>query len=121
MKNPETRPDDDVNPTARRLFGWVERPSAGPMIFWGIAALSAALVALDLVIHRHEYFHIAEGIGFYAIWGFGSFAFVVLMGWPLGRLLRRDEDYYGDAGGPPAGLDPALDPEGGGRADGDRV
>jgi hypothetical protein len=28
------------------------------------------------------------------------------MGWPLGHLLRRDENYYGDAGGPPHGVDP---------------
>ena len=24
----------------------------------------------------------------------------------LGHLLRRDENYYGDAGGPPEGIDP---------------
>jgi hypothetical protein len=30
----------------------------------------------------------------------------VIMGWPLGHLLRRAENYYGDAGGPPYGVDP---------------
>jgi hypothetical protein len=40
--------------------------------------------------------------GFHALFGFLAFAFAVLSGWPLGRLLRRPEDYYdrrsGEAG-----------------------
>ncbi|MEX1250970.1 MAG: hypothetical protein WEA77_07235, partial [Hyphomonas sp.] len=74
-----------------------------------LAVLSIILVLADLVIHRHEYLHFAESTGFFGLWGFVSFSFVVLMGWPLGRLLRRDENYYGDAGGPPDDIDPDLE------------
>jgi hypothetical protein len=40
--------------------------------------------------------------GFYALFGFLAFGVAVLSGWPLGKLLRRREDYYetrsGEAG-----------------------
>ncbi|MEO0883111.1 MAG: hypothetical protein AAFY34_10290 [Pseudomonadota bacterium] len=87
---------DQVDPIAKGLFGWVEMKSAGQLIFWGLAALSVFLIAADFAIDRH-YKEEIEGItGFYAIYGFLSFGFVVLMGWPLGRLLRRKENFYGD-------------------------
>ncbi len=99
---------DGVHPMSRILFGWVGWKHIGALFFWGLAALGLMLVGIDTVMNRHDYFHIANATGFYALWGFGSFAFVVLMGWPLGKLLRRGENYYGDAGGPPADIDPAL-------------
>lgn len=96
------------HPMARVLFGWTEAKGAGTFIFWGMAALSIILVLLDLLIERHEKVGIANAVGFYGLWGFAAFSFVVLMGWPLGRLLRRDENYYGDLSGPPADIDPAI-------------
>jgi hypothetical protein len=101
--------DEGVHPMAKVLFGWTETKGIGAILFWGAAALSLALVLADLGVHRHEKIGFANAVGFYGLWGFVSFAFVVLMGWPLGRLLRRDENYYGDAGGPPADIDPDLE------------
>lgn len=101
-------PEDGVHPMSRVLFGWTEMKGIGGIIFWGMAGLSLLLVLLDLVIPRHEKIGIANSVGFYALWGFAAFSFVVLMGWPLGKLLRRDENYYGDLSGPPADIDPAI-------------
>ena len=101
--------DEGIHPMAKVLFGWTEIKGIGAILFWATAILSLALVVADLAVHRHEKISFANSIGFYGLWGFGSFAFVVLMGWPLGRLLRRDENYYGDAGGPPADIDPDLE------------
>lgn len=101
-------PDDGIHPMSRVLFGWTEKDGIGSIIFWGMAALSVLLVVADLFVVRHEKIGIANAVGFYAIWGFAAFSFVVLMGWPLGRLLRRDENYYGDLSGPPADIDPAI-------------
>ena len=81
-----TPSEDGVHPVAKILFGWTEAKVAGTAIFWGIGLLSAFLIVIDLAFDRHEYIHMAGATGFYAIWGFASFAFVVLMGWPLGRL-----------------------------------
>jgi hypothetical protein len=103
--------DDGMHPMAKVFFGWVDHKMTGTIIFWLVLLLAAGLIAVDLLIDRHDYFTFANWNGFYGFWGFGAFAFVVLMGWPLGKLLRRDEDYYGDSGGPPADIDPDLDPE----------
>ncbi len=100
--------EEGVHPMAKVLFGWTETKNIGAILFWVMAGLSLALVAADLLIVRHEKIAFANSVGFYGIWGFLAFSFVVLMGWPLGKLLRRDENYYGDAGGPPADIDPDI-------------
>ncbi|MEM9668272.1 MAG: hypothetical protein AAF950_05045 [Pseudomonadota bacterium] len=87
---------DKTDPMAKALFGWVEAKNAGQFIFWGLASLSVVLFLADALIDRH-YKEEIEGItGFYAFYGFISFSFVVLMGWPLGRLLRQKPNFYGD-------------------------
>jgi hypothetical protein len=100
--------EEGVHPMAKILFGWTETKHIGAMMFWGLGGLGAFLIMLDLFVHRHDYFSFANSTGFYGLYGFAAFTFVVLMGWPLGNLLRRDENYYGDAGGPPADVDPDL-------------
>ena len=99
-------PDQDMHPVAQALFGWVTWRWTPALFFWGLGLLTLGLVAADLLLDRHEYLSMANATGFYAIYGFAAFAFVVLMGWPLGRFLRRDENYYGDAD------DPAEPPDG---------
>lgn len=87
----------DMHPVSRLLFGWVESPRTPIILLILVILLAIGLVVVDLGIHRHEYLEFANATGFYAMWGFGSFALAVLSGWPLGKLLRRDEDYYGEA------------------------
>ncbi|MBR9834960.1 MAG: hypothetical protein GYB42_07175 [Alphaproteobacteria bacterium] len=86
-----------MHPVSKLLFGWVEAPRTPLFLFIGVILVCAGLVLVDLTLNRHEYIHLAEGFAFYAMWGFGAFAFAVLSGWPLGKLLRRSEDYYGEA------------------------
>lgn len=100
--------EDGIHPMSRILFGWVSAKQTGTLIFWGMAALSVLLVVLDLFVVRNEKIAIANAVGFYGLWGFAAFSFAVLTGWPLGRLLRRREDYYGEPGGPPSDIDPEI-------------
>lgn len=95
--NHNTDRDGDMHPMAKVMFGWVSRKGMGNYIFWGLGGLSLILIALDPFSGRHSEAEAEAYIGFYAGYGFLAFAFVVLMGWPLGRLLRRRENYYGDA------------------------
>ena len=89
--------DDKVHPIAKALFGWVELKRTPDLIFYGLAIVSILLVAVEFVLPaRHEKVEVANNYGFYAIYGFIAFSFVVIMGHPLGKLLRRDENYYGD-------------------------
>lgn len=86
----------EMSPIARILFGWVSYRHTGNIIFALLLVACAGLTIIDFFIDRHEYFGEAELLSFYGIYGFFAFGFVVLMGWPLGRLLRRDENFYGD-------------------------
>jgi hypothetical protein len=103
-----------TTPAARAMFGWTTRPWAGTAVFWGLLVLSAILVLLEPALEamtdgdhhfRHAYFSIDAFTAFHAWWGFGAFTLMVLAGWPLGRLMRRREDYYDDEH-EPAGTEP---------------
>lgn len=85
------------HPFSKVLFGWVENKRTPNLLLLAVSVLSVLLILLDFVLHRHDYISFAETGGFYAFWGFGAFALAVLAGWPLGHLLRRGEDYYGEA------------------------
>jgi len=89
--------DDDMHPMSKLLFGWVGSPRTPFIVLLLVVLICAGLVVFDLSHNRHEYLDFANANGFYAIWGFAAFALAVLSGWPLGKLLRRDEDYYGEA------------------------
>lgn len=95
-KQPMTPGEQDMHPMAKLMFGWVASANIGRFFFWGLGLLSLLLILADFRSGRHPHNEAESYIGFYGIYGFFAFAFVVLMGWPLGRLLRRDENYYGD-------------------------
>lgn len=94
---PDNEPDK-IHPIATALFGWVEIKNIGNIIFYGLAIASIVLIGLDFIIgeRAEEKVQFAKNYGFYGFYGFAAFAFVVLMGHPLGKLLRRDENYYND-------------------------
>ena len=86
-----------MHPMSKLLFGWVGAPRTPLILLVLVIVICAGLVVFDLTVNRHEYLDFANANGFYALWGFAAFALAVLSGWPLGKLLRRDEDYYGEA------------------------
>lgn len=99
----EPKPSDEhTHPLAKLLFGWVESPRTPLLLLLIVGLISVSLIVADLVISRevkdkYEAIAFTKMTGFYAFWGFAAFATAVLSGWPLGKLLRRDEDYYGEA------------------------
>ena len=89
--------DETMHPMSKLLFGWVGSPRTPLFLLILVIAICVGLVLFDLGLNRHEYVDMANANGFYALWGFAAFGLAVLPGWPLGKLLRRDEDYYGEA------------------------
>lgn len=89
--------DETMHPMSRALFGWVSSPRTPMIILIAVVVTCIALILLDFGLDRHEKVEMANANGFYALWGFAAFGLAVLSGWPLGKLLRRDEDYYGEA------------------------
>lgn len=87
---------DEMHPVSRLLFGWVSAKATPSIFLWGTVIIAMGLVVVDYVMNRHDYMDFANFNGFYAFWGFAAFSIAVLSGWPLGKLLRRGEDYYGE-------------------------
>jgi len=87
--------DDGIHPAARP-FLWLASNWAQRNFMWFIGVLAICFVLLDLLVYRKSYFALDGNMGFYAIFGFFAFSFVVLMGWPLRKLTGRKDDYYED-------------------------
>ena len=63
-----------------------------------VGLIALGLLVADFMIERHAYKPVTFSLFpmFYGLYGFSAFAFVVVCGWPLGKLLRRDENFYED-------------------------
>ena len=68
----------------------------------GLATLRTipiAIEAVSLIQSPHGPLSLHNLPGFFGLFGFLAFSFAVLSGWPLGKLLRRPEDYYDTSSG----------------------
>lgn len=88
--------DDTVHPMATLLFGWVDAKRTPTILLGVILLLSIVLVAADLSVLREAPVGMANLTGFFGAVGFLAVAIPVLAAWPLSRLLRRREDFYGE-------------------------
>lgn len=74
--------------------GWADRPEIQQRIRYVLYTICAALVIIDLVVHRHAYLPVEEIPAFYAFYGFAALVGVVVMAKALRRVVGRREDYY---------------------------
>lgn len=79
-----------MTPTQDR--SWVER-NVQP-IFRALVGVCLALLVAELFYQHHPHFEIDGLPGFYAVFGFLAFVFIVFAGKGLRRLIMRNEDYY---------------------------
>lgn len=104
VKDPVPAPlgEPGEHPLSILLFSWMR----GKMFVRGLAivlgVIGIAAVGLEVLFAYKPIRDITGVPGFYAVFGFIAFGGAVLSGWPLGKLLRRREDYYetrsGEAG-----------------------
>ena len=73
---------------------WLDGKRTGKRVFWGLSALCAGLGLADFLYRRHVIFDFEAFPLAYAIFGFVCFFGIVLSGYPLRKLVMRDEDYY---------------------------
>ena len=71
---------------------WVERNVQ--LIFRTLVGACLVLLVAELFYDHHAYFEIDGLPGFYAVFGFVAFFFIVYAGKGLRRLIMRNEDYY---------------------------
>jgi hypothetical protein len=101
-KKPPQLGEPGEHPLSVLLFSWMRTKLFFRVAMALLAALGAVLIALEFVLSHRPMTSIENIPGFFGVFGFVAFAIAVLSGWPLGRLLRRPEDYYetrsGEAG-----------------------
>jgi hypothetical protein len=73
---------------------WLDSSQNVTKLYHGLWIVCAALMAVDLFVHRHEEFGFATVFGFHALYGFLACVTLVLTAKQLRRVLMRDEDYY---------------------------
>ena len=84
---------------------FLDRPANQRRLRRVFYALCAALVALEVLVHRHVE-HPFEGLfAFYAVYGFVACVVLVLAAKQMRRVLMRREEYYEP--GPGRGTTPA--------------
>jgi len=96
----ERRPDGEAGQEPdhghKQPIGWMDKPDFVKRLFLAFYAICGVLIVAEVVFGKAtEHPHPYEGpFGFYAVYGFISFWFLVLLAKPMRKLLIRSEDYY---------------------------
>lgn len=75
---------------------WLDERRNVDKVYYALIAACGLSAAVDLFYHRHGHFAVESWWGAYGIYGFVSCVALVLVAKELRKLLKRDEDYYGD-------------------------
>lgn len=90
------------HPLSVLLFSWMRGKMFVRVLAIVLVLIGLASIGLEVWLSYKPIKDITSTPGFYALFGFLAFGSAVLSGWPLGKLLRRREDYYdtrsGEAG-----------------------
>lgn len=80
----------------------LDNPANVTRLFHLLAVLCAALLIFDLfdlsglLYHKHVHYEVEHWFGFYPLFGFLAYSFIVFAGHLWRRVVMRGEDYYGD-------------------------
>jgi hypothetical protein len=72
----------------------LDTPETGRRIFRWTLVICAGLLLLELVIPIHGHYRFEAWFGFFAVYGFACFFFLVMAAKGFRRVVKRDEDYY---------------------------
>lgn len=84
----------DETPHVSNKPGWFDRKENINKLWYGLLAVGAVLVVAEFMYEHHPHFEIDGFPGFYMIFGFLAFVFIVFASKALRTLIMRDEDYY---------------------------
>ena len=94
--------DPGEHPLSILLFSWMRGKMFVRVFAIILGVIGIAAIGLEIWLAQKTIRDVTSVPGFYAVFGFIAFGAAVLSGWPLGKLLRRREDYYetrsGEAG-----------------------
>jgi hypothetical protein len=75
---------------------WLDSSSNINKLVYSLYAVCAALILLDFFYHKHINFAFENWVGFFAWYGFIACVALVLVAKQMRKVVKRDEDYYGD-------------------------
>ncbi len=75
---------------------WLDNKKNIDKIVYALVLICVGLFLSDLMYHKHTKLAIENWFGFYAWYGFICCVSLVLLASKMRKLLKRDEDYYGD-------------------------
>jgi len=73
---------------------WLDNPRNVNVIIVILCALCAAVVIADFFYAKHGHYGFEDWIGFHAVYGFATCAFIVIAATQMRKIVMRDEDYY---------------------------
>ena len=75
---------------------WLDDRRNVDKIYYGLGLICAGLYLADFLYHKHVNFAFENWLGFFAWYGFICCVALVLLAKQMRKLVKRDEDYYGD-------------------------
>ena len=73
---------------------WLDQQRNITGMVYVLWALCAGLLVAEFFYSKHPHFGWDGWFGFYALFGFAAYCFIVLSAKGLRRWIKRDEDYY---------------------------
>ncbi|MDP7449259.1 MAG: hypothetical protein QF689_11780 [Candidatus Latescibacteria bacterium] len=83
---------------------WIERASSVKLLCQLLIVVCVGLFLPDILdllhigYHKHGHYSAEGWLGFYAIFGFIAYSFIVGAGWVWRSVVMRGEDFYDDGG-----------------------
>jgi len=93
MAKPTRKKDQNIHPVGKKLL-WVEDSGNISLMIKVLAVFCGLLFLVNLFVHLHGHFAVEAIPGFYGIYGFIAFAFIVIATKYLREVIGRKEDYY---------------------------
>ena len=87
---------ESSKPYGSILFRWLDYKNSPRLIIGILVVICISLGLSDFIYHRHGHFYIEELPGFFAIYGFLMFSFIIFGATLLRFFIKRKEDYYGN-------------------------
>ena len=78
---------------------WLTRPETIRKLWRLFIAVLAAVVLAELLGPREAHFDVERLFGFYALFGFGACAVLIVVAKAIGVFLKRPDTYYDDEAG----------------------
>ena len=88
--------------------GLLERPAVIHTLIAILGVFCAGLLLAEFFYAKHPHFGFDGWFGFYPLAGFAAYCFIVLSAKALRPVLRRGENYYGEADPDEADLEDSM-------------